>query len=190
MSPSPDGPAWVFLDACCVINLAATGRLAEILDAFPARFAVADRVLAESLFVRGPDIDREPWRKERVDVASLVESGALTLATATRDEEWARFVELAAELDDGEAMTATLAISWRAAVATDDRKAIRLLGSREPPVAVLTTSQIVKPWADARPASPRDLRAVLLAIQERASFLPSSRDPLRRWWWEALDAEG
>ncbi len=43
MTGDPAGSTWVFLDACCVLNLYATGRMGEILSSLSERFAVLTR---------------------------------------------------------------------------------------------------------------------------------------------------
>src|SRR4051812_35969525 len=108
----PPSDQLVLLDACCLINLFATGLIERILGALPYTFAVADIVARESLFV-----------------------------------------QLAADIDDGEAMTCALAVRRGYAVATDDRKTLRLLRERHPQVQILSTSSIVSGWIDAEQPS-------------------------------------
>lgn len=94
-------PPLLLLDACCAINLLASGAADEILESLASDAAVACLV----------------------------------------SEEEETYVNLALQLDDGEAATGALAIHRGAVVATDDRKAIRIL-TGEP-----------LPWRSVGPAS-------------------------------------
>lgn len=175
-------PADCFFDACSLLNLFGSRRCEDVLRAVPGRATVGDRVASETIYVfrggGGPDArDREP-----VDLLPLIEAGLLRVTGLETDSEAAAFVSLAAELDDGEALTCALAIHRGGAVATDDRKALRVLRDRAPHVATYTTSQIIKQWSDGVNLPDAELRRILVDVQERANFVPSRRDPLQGWW--------
>lgn len=127
--------ALVFLDACCLINLFATGRAEEILQALPHRFAVARFVVEEEILEIDAEEGTEASASEsgRVSLhpllADLVEKGGLEKLDITSEEEEPELVRFTAELDDGEAHTCALATVRAARVATDDKKAIRVLRS-------------------------------------------------------------
>jgi len=184
-----DEASVVALDVCILLNLSATSRAEEILQALPEQFAVADRAAGEVLFLRrgggGPDAEE----RVPVDLAPLVASGALTLLHLDTDKEVAAYVDFAAELDDGEAMTCALALCRNLAVATDDRKAQRLLSAAAPAVPVYTTPGLLRRWAALRGVSASELALVLAAIQDRARFVPGRRDPDTGWWKAALGAK-
>lgn len=56
----------ILLDACCLLNLYATRRLDEILVAVQGRFAAAERVAAEALYIRrGGDGEDADGRRRR-----------------------------------------------------------------------------------------------------------------------------
>jgi len=196
MPPEPPDPPLVLLDACCVINLLASGVIEEVFDAVPASFAVA-RLVAEDevLFVAEED-DAEPEGDEaaagsgesarldpaRLDLTPLTEQGRLEVMELGTREEHETFVELALQLDDGEAMTAALAIHRGGEVATDERKAIRLLEGRSPPVPLRRTSSLLRMWVGRRKVPEERVREVLRRIQRRASFTPPRDDPEVEWW--------
>ena len=109
--------------------------------------------------------------------------GLLEIWQLETEEEMASFVQLAAELDDGEAMTCALAIHRGADVATDDRKALRVLGSgQQQQVRVRTTAELIRTWADSCQLDRASLRQVLMGVRERARFAPGRHDALQRWW--------
>src|SRR5438552_17812391 len=95
----------ILLDACCLLNLHATRRLEEILTAVQGRFAVAERVAAETLYTRRGGSGDDADEKDPVDMGSLVALGLLEVLPVETPDEAASYVGFAAELDDGEAMT-------------------------------------------------------------------------------------
>ncbi|CCF83768.1 hypothetical protein [Nitrolancea hollandica] len=179
----------ILLDTCCLLNLYATGRIADILYALPARFAVVERVLSESLYIRRGEVTGDEDDTEPVLLQPLVELGLLEVLQVENDDEAASFVSFAAELDDGEAMTCALALHRTMVVATDDRKATRLCGLLNPPLSVQTTAAMIRSWADARQIPHESLRQVLSDVRERARFAPGRHDPLHAWWHAVLHSE-
>src|SRR5436305_9461663 len=121
----PEEESLVLLDACCLINLLATGRCEEILRRLPYRFATSRLVATREVLSQ---------RLESMESLAL-----LDLAT---EDEVAGFVRFAAELDDGEASVCALAVVGHGTVATDDRKALRVLGRIAPHIASLQTPEI------------------------------------------------
>jgi hypothetical protein len=110
----------------------------------------------------------------------------VTVIGPETDAELAAYVAFARELDDGEAMALAIAECRGSRLATDDRKAMRLASAAC--VSVPTASMIVKQWADRRSPTATEIRAALIAVRNRACFLPGGRDPLWDWWIERLNA--
>ena len=168
----------VLLDACAAINLFATRRMDAILGAIAAPVGIVALVHAESLYVlrggAGDDADvREP-----VDLQPLVGGGVLRVVEPT-EAELDDFVDLAAEMDDGEAMTAAVAIARGWSIVTDDRKATRILAGR---VWLQSTLAVVKDWADRDAIDDATVARVLTDLRERGTYLPGRAHPLRGWW--------
>lgn len=176
------GHAVVLLDACCLLNLYATGRAEEILGAIPVHFALAQAVASEALYVRRGGSGKDADDREPVVLQLLVSAGLLELWQVKTEDEVLSFIQFAAQLDDGEAMTCALAVHRGAAVATDDRKALRLLQARAPQVAVRTTASLIKTWAESCQVGDPDLRQVLADVRARARFAPGKHDALQGWW--------
>jgi len=172
------GSAQVFLDACCVLNLYATSRMGEILSGLSERFAVAEAVLHEAMYVRKP----ESLEWQAVDLTDLIATGLLDTMQPDTEREQELFVSFADPLGDGEAMTCALAVSRGGAVATDDRKAVRILGSLSPSVQVMTTPFLLERWASQQKLSHQEIRKALQDVERRASFRPRASDPLSAWW--------
>jgi hypothetical protein len=183
----------VVLDACCLINLFASGSAEEILRALPYRWAVARYILEEEILeIEEPSIADAARVPLRPLLTHLLQSEALQALDIASPEEETELVRFAAELDDGEAHTCALAITRQGRVATDDRKAIRVLRSAwadrghdgEP---VLRTSDLLFSWADARQIARRDLIRAVRSIARRASYFPPKSDPHCERWMELLE---
>lgn len=192
--------ALVFLDACCLINLVATGRVEEILKALPHRFAVARYVVEEEVLEIDAEEGTEASATEsgRVSLhpllAELIDKGVLEKFDIQSEEEEAELVRFAAELDDGEAHTCALASVRGARVATDDRKAIRVLrgdredqGKDEEPV--LRTSELLLSWAREHGLGDPEIGQIVQVIARRASFFPPRNDPHFERWMALLGRE-
>ena len=171
----------IALDACVLLNLVASGRpLAEFAQAADVAFVVVLQAEREVVWL-DPEDPEDP--REHVDLTPVITSGALDRIVLT-DEELPRFVAIASELDDGEAATLAAAEARSLTVATDDRKARRVLTSLDPQPAVTSTAAIVRAWAENR--SDLEIRNCLLLIERRASFHPPRDDPDGDWWRDAL----
>ena len=182
-------PPFILLDACCLINLYATRRMREILADLPARFAVAERARAEAGYVRRGGGGEDAEERDPVDVGPLIAEGLLAVWEPETEAEAAMYVAFAVDLDDGEAMTCALAVHRGAVVATDDRKAKRLLGERAADVELTTTAAIIKRWAEIRQLAPAELARVLIDVQERGRFAPGRHDRLQSWWSASVRGE-
>lgn len=174
----------LLLDACCVINLFATRRVAEILTDLPYQFVVADVVQGEALLLRsgaGESAEMEPVAWE-----PIVSTGLVIVLQLTGDEEEATYVELTASLDDGEAATCALALQRGLAVATDDRKARRIMSSRAPQLLLLSTLDLIRAWCSLRDLGAHETAHVLRNVRVGGRFMPPRGNPLRAWWSQFL----
>ncbi len=173
----------LLLDASCLLNLFATGFLREIADVLPYQLCVADYVAEqEALYVRraGPTDAEEA--QIPVDLSPLHEEGLIQLMCLENPTEEATYVNLAAHLDEGEAITGALAFHRDCSVATDDRKARRVLRQYSASMELLSTLDLLKQWAE-RGQAPRDkLGAAVAKMRTGASYVPGRRDPLYPWW--------
>lgn len=181
----------LLLDANCILNLYATGHLRDITGALPYQFRIADYVLEhEVLYVWRPSPTDGSDVQEPVDLTSLVEEGLIQAMGLESLAEEATFVELAADLDDGEAVTGALAFHRGYSVATDDRKARRVLGRLSPPVGLVSTLELLKMWAEETRVPRDELGTVMAEMQSSASYRPGARDPLYTWWLSIVCGSG
>lgn len=177
MRNGESGPAAVtLLDACSVLTLYATQRMAEVLTALPGSVAVVDLVEQEALYIR--QVVEGELVSQPVDLGPLVATGMLSVVATQAEAELETFVDLAVDLDDGEALTAALAIHRGWVLVTDDAKAERLLAGR---VRLRSTLDLIKVWADAEQVPDDDLHRMVRGIYERG-YAPPRRHPLKPWW--------
>lgn len=174
----------IILDACVVLNLYASRRIAEILLALPVPCAVASYVRDREALMVGRHRSGPTADVESVDLYPLIKSGLLEVLDLHGDDENAHFIDLASStgLDDGEAASGALAHSRGFIVATDDRAAISAFQRHDPPIPTRSTASILKQWAERAAVDGDTLKAALMEIRERANFEPGARDPLQAWW--------
>ncbi|MBL9164646.1 MAG: hypothetical protein JNL18_18100 [Planctomycetaceae bacterium] len=169
------------IDACCLINLYASGSAAEILAASGGVYYVSDEVRGEALTTRRPDpLDPPKLQTQPIDLTAGLQAGWLNACSLEGSEEFDAYLEFAQQLDDGEASCLAIAKARQWKVATDDRKAIRICS--EHGIQVITTPELVKRWAEK--SKPTDIRAVIANIERFASFRPGRTHPLHPWWLE------
>ena len=169
----------LLLDACVMINLAASGiPIGDLAGRNDVAFLMVRVAAREALYIRAiDDLDR----REMIDVADLAHRGEVTLVDL-RSDELPTFLDLARHLDDGEAASLAAAIHRRLPLATDDRKARRLAQARIPAVKLVTTSGLLRGWASAQDEPAAHVSDALRSVEIRASFVPGRNDPYRRWW--------
>lgn len=172
----------LLLDACIVINLAATNRLHDVAQALEYTFTLVRQTAAEAGYLRDTadgDLILTPIDLTRYDSECL---NVISLTPA----EYPTYVELARVVDDGEAATITVAAERAMPLATDDRKARRLCAELQVPEP-LRTLGILHAYADAMHLPHAELRDLLIKIRDRASYQPPRSDPDRKWWEDIID---
>jgi predicted nucleic acid-binding protein len=175
----------MLLDACLVVNLFATRHVTVILTAASGPVAIVDAVAREAQYIfRGGDGD-DARERERIDLSAVIAESLLDVIEVADEDELLTYIDLTQEVDDGEAMTAAVAIHRGYTVATDDRKAIRILQRHQVPLC--TSLDLIKTWADRQSVSPDLLQTVLRDLRTRGNYAPSRNHPLRNWWDSALE---
>jgi hypothetical protein len=187
MDDDPSVRPALLLDACTVINLYATRRMDDILRSTAATVGIVDAVRREAGYVRRGGAGEDAHDLEAIDLEPLFAAGLLHQAVLSEAEVDA-YVALTVLLDDGEAMTLAVALSRRATLATDEKKAVRVSNDR---VAVLTSLHLVQAWADAdaERIERAVLRDALRDLQTLGRYSPGRGHPLKAWW-DAVLADG
>ena len=168
------------LDACAVINFYATGIMEGVLASLPGPVAVADIVTREAQYVRRGGSGDDADEREQVDLAPYLAAGLVTVISTEDEDELLTFLDFSLVVDEGEAVTAALAVHRQATVVTDDRKAIRLLTTHG--VQVRSTLAVLRTYCDETSASEDQVRLILSNLRRRARYEPRRDHPYRPWW--------
>lgn len=173
----------LLLDTCCIINLFATGRAEAILGSDLYEFATSRLILEKEIIAVAGGPGSGEHEREVIPPTRLGRLlRALELET---DDEFASFVQFASDLDDGEASVCSLALVRGAGVATDDRKALRLLERQYPQIPTIQTPEILYQWTMAASIPDAEVGDILRAVQQSARFLPRRGVPCFDWWDQA-----
>jgi hypothetical protein len=176
------------IDACCLIDLLASGHAEVILRAGGFAWQLPSAVQGEVQYLRQHD-PKQPGKLLKVpaDLSGLISSGVLTVCAPKNQKELDRYTHYATVFrSDGESMCLALAERRGWVVATDDRKAIRV--ARQAGLTVVSCPELVKAWAaSARPDQPTLVKA-LRDIQVLAQFKPNPSMPEHGWWVAQLAA--
>lgn len=175
------------VDACCLINLYASGRIQDIIPACGGSFYVSEQVRFESLSIRQADPnDPSLLIASPINLAEAVSHGLIKDCRLEGDTEIESYVEFAAQLDDGEASCLAIAKSRDWLVATDDRKAMRV--AAESGISIITTPELLDFWVKANSPTGQEIIQTLRAIERFANFRPQRASPLHDWWKSFSDS--
>ena len=175
---------YIILDACVVMNLYASGQMENILSAIAEQFTVAIYVVKiETLSVYAKSKSDVLSEKEIVQLQPLIDKGLLLPVDLESDAEKASFLSLSAQrLDDGEAITMAIAKHRNWAVATDDRRAIRIFNSQYDHIQIISTPELIRHWQESNQPELKVLYQTIVDIESKANYLVGKRHPLYEWW--------
>lgn len=168
------------IDACCLIDVLASGHAEAILRASGHVWHLPNAVQGEVQFVRQrhPD-DAGRFLTVPIDLSGFVSAQVLTACRPEAADESELFTRYASLFhSDGEAMCLALAESRGWLIATDDAKAIRL--GRQAGLAVVSSPQLLRKWADTQ--KEETVVAALKDIERYARFRPNPTMPECQWW--------
>ena len=171
------------LDACCLLNLVAAGKiLHENSTKFGYSIFVPKVVAKESIYILQPDENQagQLVRKE-VDMNNYVDRKLISYCDVEGSYEAELYVQFAVQIDDGEAACLAIAKSRSWTMATDDRVARRI--ATEHSVKVLGTPEIVRAWAESNSISDSEIASAIGNIQRFAKYVPRANGPDADWWY-------
>ncbi len=174
------------IDACCIIDLLATGDAEAILRASGFTWHLPSAVEGEVQYCRQHD-PAKPGKFVLVpaDLSGLISSGVLTVCDPENQQELDQFTRFATVFrSDGESMCLAIAERRKWVLATDDRKAIRV--AQQMGLTVVSCPELLKAWADTTGPDQAALNKVLQDIQVLAQFKPSPSMPDYQWWVDEL----
>jgi predicted nucleic acid-binding protein len=172
------------LDSCVLLNLAASDEIADIIASIDGATFVCTAARKEALFLRD---QTDAGVLVPLAIDDLLGGARIQVSDLATDDEEEQFVLLARDLDDGEAMSMAIAASRGMRFASDDQKARRVFVDLvSSPARLISTSDILKRWAETHAVTPQRLRDALRRIGVRARFTPSRRDPNAFWWQQSM----
>lgn len=175
---------YIILDACVLMNLYASGQMESVLAAISETFTVAIYVMKfEALSVYKTSKYDAPNNREPVQIQSLIDKGLLLVVDLESDAEKISFISFSAQrLDDGEAITMAIARHRNWAVATDDRRAKRIINSYYDHIQIVSTPELIKHWIECEKPAQDLVSQVISNIETRANYLVGKKHPLYEWW--------
>ncbi len=183
----------VVLDACCVLNLSASGQLIAILQSLSVPAVVTAVVSTTELkTLQRLEADHNEGASGLASESATqfhraIAQGVLTVVDFASAVEEETFINYAFALgDDGESATGAIAVHRDWAIATDDKRAIAFFRKEAPTIQVLSTLEIVRHWSEVSALSNAALRTVLTAIRVQGRYLPDRNHPLLTWWQDSM----
>ena len=175
----------IIMDACCVINLYASGQIRAILSAIPKSVAVTAYVRKREArhIYSGPlgkkDISSP---KEKIDLQPLIDDQVIVIVAPNSDDERDDAVDFGRFIHTGEAYTGAIAKSRNWAIASDDSEAIAFFSKNLKHNQVISTLALIKHWEDTTQPPAIMMHQVLKDIQIKASYTPRPSHPFHAWW--------
>lgn len=172
----------VVIDACCTLNLLATGRDVAIVQALELRMFDTPQVSGEAMYLwTAPDADGERI-KESTSTATLREGGYLETHSLDSDALVDAFVIAAGLINDADASCIALAGVLGLPLISDDRKERRIARDMFPNIELISTLELLQHASQRLSWSSAELAAVALNLRWRGNFAPPRQDPLGGWY--------
>jgi len=165
-------------DTSVLLNLLAAECLESLSLETDFQFTICTAVRDETKTLR----NATTGEAEPVDITPLVQSGLLTVLDVQTDEEANLYVDQAAHVDDGEAMSIALACCRSMDLAMDDRQAGNHARRLFPGIKIWTTPEILKTWSDTGRLPAPKLAVIIDLMEKRARYHPALNHPLAEWW--------
>ncbi len=174
---------YIILDACCVINLYASGQMRAILKVIPKNLSIATYVKEnEVLKIYSGPLDNVTASYEIIDLQPFIKDKLLILVDIENELEENSYVNFSQKLDDGEAITGAIAINRNWAIATDENKAIKLFQNKAPHIVLVSTLELIKFWVDTTKPDEKVVQEAILNIKIRGRYEPHRNHSLFTWW--------
>jgi predicted nucleic acid-binding protein len=175
----------VVIDACCTVNLLATRREIEIVQALELHLLDTPQVSVEPFTLWTPP-DADGIRgKELRSTESLRRAGRLETRTLVGDALVDAFIAAAARIRDTDASCIALAGVLKLPLMTDDRKERNVARDLFPKIELVSTLDVLAEAEQALGWSTEELVLVARDLRWRGNFAPPRKDP-RAGWYESL----
>jgi len=175
----------IILDACCVINLYASGYMKIILESIPKQVVITTYVReVEAKRIYSGPVEDLTGETEWINLQPFIDDKLLQAVSLENEAEENMVVNFssAARLGNGETIAAAIAVLRQWSLGTDDKVAISFFMRKVPQLHLISTLDIVKHWVDTTGPGSSVICCVLENIQNRASYKPSDKHHLYEWW--------
>jgi hypothetical protein len=167
------------IDTCCLLNLCAVDDPKTVLPHIPVKWQIARAAATEELSIR-PTPDGKRADRRRIDLQPCFDAGVLTLCDPRDEAEQLLYVQLAQEVDDGEAMSLAIAAVRAWAVSTDDLAARRV--AQRLGILTVATPELLRLWAKNSRADAMSIAQAIRNIETLARYSPTPATPDYQWW--------
>jgi len=171
-------------DTSVLLNLVAADCLASLSQATGWQFVICSAVFNETKKLR----DASTGEMVLIDLAPMIEAGLLRVMDIDDSDEKTIYIDQAAVVDDGEAMSMAIAVYRNFELAIDDRQATNHSKRAFPGLRIWSTPEILKAWAESIDLPAGTLALAIRNIEDRARYFPAKSHPLCVWWQEAKRA--
>jgi predicted nucleic acid-binding protein len=172
----------VVIDACCTLNLLATGREVAIVRGLELRLFDTPQISGEAMYLwTHPDSDGERTR-ESTSTAALREGGHLETLPLDTDTLVDAFVAAAGRIKDADASCIALAGVMGLPLVSDDRKERRIARDMFPKIELISTLDLLKQASQRLAWSGEELTEIAQNLRWRGNFAVPKQDPAGSWY--------
>lgn len=179
----------IVIDACCAVNLLATGREVEIADALDIAFLISDRAHAEIHCLHSPPDEEGVRHRKPASLAKLSDAGRLVVR-GIDGELVDAFVACTARLRDADASCVTLAGVLRLPLLTDDAKERKVALTEFPRLELISTLELIRDAICAMGLPELEIMQIARNLRWLGNFAPPKRDALATWYLDLLHRAG
>lgn len=172
-------------DTCCTLNLLATRRELEIVQALGIRLLHTLQTSAEIISLSTPPDGDGRRGREPVSTAALQAADLLAIRALDTDALGGALLLTAERLDEADASCVALAGVLGVPLVTDDRRERRVASELFPGIRLVSTLDILHDAQRALGWDEDELAAVATELRWRGNFAPPRQDP-RGAWYRAL----
>jgi predicted nucleic acid-binding protein len=180
----------VVIDACCMLNLLATGREVDIVRSLSLLLLETPQVSREPVSLSTAPDEDGVRRKEPTSTAALRAVGFLETRALSTEALLDAFVACAARIKDTDASCIALAGVLKIPLITDDRKERKVATDIFPSIELVSTLDLVHDAASSLQWNADELVEVASNLRWRGNFAPPKRDPRGEWYLALLERAG
>lgn len=170
------------IDACCTLNLLATGREVAIVRGLELLLFDTPQISGEAMYLwTHPDSDGERT-KESTSTAALREGGHLETLPLDTDALVDAFVAAAGRIKDTDASCIALAGVMGLPLLSDDRKERRVARDMFPKIELISTLDLLHQASERLGWEGAELAEIARNLRWRGNFAVPKQDPLGTWY--------